>query len=421
MKRSPVASSSLAPSPRIASVISSPSKRVSGRASAVGWNWQNSRSARSAPAAAPKTGPAPIAPRGLVVRRHSAAAPPVASTVAREPSAPTSVIDPVAALAVGPERRRRGPLADLDPLVGGDHRGQLRGDLAAGLAAAGVDDPPRRVAALEAQRQPPFLVEVEDDAARQQVADRGGRLLDQHLDRGGAAEPAAGGERVLGVALRRVARLERRGEPALRPEAGALRERRARDHADPAAQLGGAQCGPQSGGAAADDDDVVLRDGGYLSPLSRRTASIFSRSQAAAPSRARALSAATACSAASARRSAAAIRSSAVSACSSISPSRSSAAAIACSLAERSLLSSSSWRSSSSLRTRSDSVRQRSRSASSAWISASARCSAAAAASAAAARVRSASPIRAPTSRCRCCARMLVAHPYVRSALKAPI
>ena len=85
VKRSPSASSSLAPSPRIASVIRAPSKRVSGRASAVGWNWQNSRSARSAPAAAPKTGPAPIAPRGLVVRRHSAAAPPVASTVAREP------------------------------------------------------------------------------------------------------------------------------------------------------------------------------------------------------------------------------------------------------------------------------------------------------------------------------------------------
>jgi hypothetical protein len=58
------------------------------------------------------------------------------------------------------------------------------------------------VAALEAERQSSFLVEVEDDAARQQVADRGRGLLDQDLDRGGAAEAAAGRQRVLGVALR---------------------------------------------------------------------------------------------------------------------------------------------------------------------------------------------------------------------------
>ncbi len=313
VKRSPVASSSLAPSPRIASVISWPSKRVSGRESAVGWNWQNSRSARSAPAAAPKTGPAPIAPRGLVVRRHSAAAPPVAITVAREAERADVGDDAEAALAVGPERRRRGALADLDPLVGGDHRGQLHGQLAAGLAAAGVDDPARRVAALEAERQPPFVVEVEVDAARLQVADRGRRFVDQDLDRGGAAEAAAGGDRVLGVARGRIARLERRGQPALRPEAGALGQRRARDDADAPAELGGAQRGPQSGGAAADDDDVVLRDRGYLSPPSRRIWSMRSRSQPAAPSRARAFSAATARSASSARRSAAAIRSSAAS------------------------------------------------------------------------------------------------------------
>ncbi len=64
-----------------------------------------------------------------------------------------------------------------------------------------------------------------------------------------------------------VARLERRGEPALGPEAGALGERRAGDEADAAAELGGAQRGPEAGGAAADDDDVELRDRGYR-PLS---------------------------------------------------------------------------------------------------------------------------------------------------------
>jgi len=114
------------------------------------------------------------------------------------------------------------------------------------------------------------VVEVEDDAARLQVADRCRRLLDQRPHRARAAEAAAGGERVLGVALRRVARFERRGEPTLRPEAGALRQRRARDDTDAAAPLGGAQCGPEAGGAASDDDDVVLGDRGYRSPPSRR-------------------------------------------------------------------------------------------------------------------------------------------------------
>ena len=65
-----------------------------GSASAVGWNWQNSRSARSAPAAAASTGPAPIAPQGLVVRRQSAPAPPVASTVAAAAIGPESAITP---------------------------------------------------------------------------------------------------------------------------------------------------------------------------------------------------------------------------------------------------------------------------------------------------------------------------------------
>ena len=65
-----------------------------GSASAVGWNWQNSRSARSAPAAEAITEPAPIAPRGLLVRRQSAAAPPVATTVAAAAIVPASVSSP---------------------------------------------------------------------------------------------------------------------------------------------------------------------------------------------------------------------------------------------------------------------------------------------------------------------------------------
>src|SRR4029077_9823866 len=132
------------------------------------------------------------------------------------------------------------------------------------------------------ERQPPFVVEVEVDAARLQVADRGRCLLDQYPHRARPAEVAARGEGVLGVALPRVARFECRRQPALGPEAGALGQRRARDHADAAALLGGTEGGPEAGGAATDDGDVVLRDRGYLLPPSRRIWSRRSRSQPAA-------------------------------------------------------------------------------------------------------------------------------------------
>ncbi len=108
----------------------------------------------------------------------------------------------------------------------------------AGLAAAGVDDAAAGVPALQAQRELAVLVEVELDAALAQVADRGRGLVDQCLHRSGSAEAASGVDRVGGVVGRRVAGLERRGEPSLSPEAGALGERLARDQADAAASLG---------------------------------------------------------------------------------------------------------------------------------------------------------------------------------------
>jgi hypothetical protein len=184
----------------------------------------------------------------------------------------------------------------------------------AGLAAAGMDDAPARVATLQAEGEAALLVEVEDDAAGDELADRGGRLLDQDLDRAGAAEAAPGGDRVGGVAGRRVSRFERGGEAALGPEAGALGERRARDEADPAALLGRSQRRPETGGAAADDGDVVLgARRRYLRSASRRIDSSWSRSQAAAPSRALARSSAIVRSASAARASAAPIRRSAAS------------------------------------------------------------------------------------------------------------
>jgi hypothetical protein len=114
------------------------------------------------------------------------------------------------------------------------------------------------MAALEPEREPPLVVEVEDDAAGDQVADRGRRLLDQDPDRRGAAEAAAGGDRVGGVEVGGVVGFERRRQPALGPVAGALRERGAGDEADTSPVLGRPQRAPEAGGAAADDGDVEL-------------------------------------------------------------------------------------------------------------------------------------------------------------------
>jgi hypothetical protein len=127
----------------------------------------------------------------------------------------------------------------------------------AGLAAAGVDDAAAGVPSLEPQRELAVGLEVEGDAALAQLAHRRRRLLDQRLHRGGPAEAPAGGDRVGRVLGRGVARLQGGGEPALGPEAGALGERRARDHADRRAGLGRAQRGPQPGRPAADDGDVA--------------------------------------------------------------------------------------------------------------------------------------------------------------------
>src|SRR3954454_11056541 len=81
-KRSPSLSCRVAPSPRTASETRNPS-RPGTPTTAVGWNCTNSRSGRAAPAARASISPDPNEPGGLVVRDHSAAAPPVASTTAR--------------------------------------------------------------------------------------------------------------------------------------------------------------------------------------------------------------------------------------------------------------------------------------------------------------------------------------------------
>jgi hypothetical protein len=130
------------------------------------------------------------------------------------------------------------------------------------------------MATLEAEGELAPGVEVEANAAGAQLRDRRRRLLDEGLDGARSAEAASGGEGVGRVLSRRVARLQRRREPALGPVAGALRERRARDETDPAAVLGRPKGGPETRGAAADDDDVELCGGLYRRSASRRIESI---------------------------------------------------------------------------------------------------------------------------------------------------
>ena len=105
-------------------------------------------------------------PAGWWSAHHSAAPPPVVSTVAGPAIAPRVGDHAGAALAVAPQRRRaEAPSSTSIALLGGDQLGEPRGDRAPGLAAAGVDDPPRRVAALEPERELAVGIGVEAHAA----------------------------------------------------------------------------------------------------------------------------------------------------------------------------------------------------------------------------------------------------------------
>ena len=194
---------------------------------AVGWNWTNSRSASAAPAARASSRPEPNEPGGLVVRDHSAAAPPVARIVPR-------AVERAAVLE--PRRRRTRPsaaqargaraLEDLDRRVLGDVGGELAQDPAAGRAAAGVHDAAGAVAALEAEREVAVAVGVEAHAERLEVVEAGGRLVasgPRRRERRTSPRPAL--ERVLAGAAPGSRR--RRAPPRARPGPSRTRSRRA--------------------------------------------------------------------------------------------------------------------------------------------------------------------------------------------------
>ena len=259
-KRSPCESYRRAPSPRTASVTRKPSRGPSSR-SAVGWNCMNSRSASSAPASLARLRPAPIAPRGLVVRCQSAAIPPVARITARADSANGP---PSRGRRVSPTQR---PSAVASALAATGSSTRMRSFVAASADSVRVIRRP--VAAPPAwttrrcewppsspSARLPLAVRVELDAELLEVAHARGRLLAQHAHRARARRIAAGGDRVRGVLLGRVAVRQRGRDPALRPVARRLGERGAAHERDARALGGRHEGGVEAGGAGSDDRDV---------------------------------------------------------------------------------------------------------------------------------------------------------------------
>ena len=237
---------------------------------AVGWNWSSSRSASDAPAAWASSRPNPCEPGGLVVRDHSAAAPPVPSTTARAATHAAVVADQATTAGAGFIEVGGAPSRSV-------HSARARAPsntVIAGSAATSAESwrttrrpvaeppawttrltecPPSRPSASRAE-----AVAVEADAERLQIPHPRGRLAHEDLGRRAPDERAPGALGVGEVQLEAVVVGKRRGEAALRPVAGRLGERRGRDQHDPRALARGAERRVEPGGARAHHHDVGL-------------------------------------------------------------------------------------------------------------------------------------------------------------------
>ena len=245
VKRCPPSSRRTAPSPRSAS-----ERRSEESTSVVGWNCTNSRSPSAAPARYAAAIPSPTEPGGLVVRCQSAAAPPVASSVARAAIEPRSVIAPDATVAGGGRARAVGlALDDTDARMREHALGEHARDAVSGRGAARMDDAPTAVAALE----PEPLVEL--DAELDEIADARGRLHGQRVHRARAAEPPASTHGVLRMQLGRVVVSHRGCDAALGERAGRREQRSLRDEEDVRVARR-AQRADEARDAAPDDEEV---------------------------------------------------------------------------------------------------------------------------------------------------------------------
>ena len=256
-KRSPSGPCSVAPSPRIASVTRKPS-RPGTPVTAVGWNCTNSRSAIAAPGALGEQ--QADAERPGRVRR----APPERGGAAggddrpaRAHGRPVLAEDAGDAAVLEPQVGGAGRLEDLDARPRDERR------RTAGARRAGRSRCRRRARCAGASGRPRGRARGCRSGRRRtrRRARCSARIISgASFVSTSAAErrtsAAAGALGVLEVQLRRVVDRERRGEPALRPVARGLRERRRADHGDARARVGGGQRRVQAGGAGADDRDV---------------------------------------------------------------------------------------------------------------------------------------------------------------------
>ncbi len=270
------------------------------RARAVGWNWTNSRSVTSAPARRASAAPSPVDTDRVGGRREDLAHPAGGHHDRTGQDGPDAV---VGALAEHVQCHSGGPagrvaeqvehecvLDQPDPRVAVHGRMQRPLHLGPGRVAAGVHDPVGVVAALAGQHQRAVRVAVELGAPAHQFAHPGRALADQHVDRGRVAQPDSGHERVLGVRLGRVQRVEHRRDATLRPARRAVVDVDLGDDRDVQAGLAQVQGGGQSGDPGTDDDHV-----GRLGPArlgsaraggaAAATSSPQSTSQRAAPPR----------------------------------------------------------------------------------------------------------------------------------------
>ena len=265
----PAASCSVAPSPRIASVTRKPSRPLT-PTTAVGWNWTNSRSASSAPAARASSRPEPYEPGGFVVRDHSAAAPPEARITARAGDRPPVVGGDAVDAAVGvrraargrggPPARRSAPPRRRRPRAGAGSAGRSRCRRRGRRGGCGGRPParargrrggrrrsgrraprgrrsaraPRRTAPRRRERRtrprPATSVSSRCSAGRVVHRERGGEPALRPVGRG-LGERAGGDQRHAGALARRRSARRRARRPRRRPRRGrwvAARARRVR-------------------------------------------------------------------------------------------------------------------------------------------------------------------------------------------------
>ena len=109
---------------------------------------------------------------------------------------------------------------------------------------------------LETLHEVAVGVAVEGDAERDELADAGRPLVDEHAHGLGVAEARAGDERVADVVLGAVVGEHHAGDAALRVAGVGVLEHVLRHEGDAASALHGVQRDGEPGDAAADDDGV---------------------------------------------------------------------------------------------------------------------------------------------------------------------